>query len=76
MTELDQAHEYGLQVIGSMEEPEDDYLMTAEEWWAEFFDNACCPTPSIAAARMCGCRGSAELPSGISRLLTAHLEDH
>lgn len=64
------AHEYGLQVIGSMEEPEDDYLFTYDEWWKEYADNACCPSSQAAAENLCGCRGSGALPSGISRLLT------
>jgi len=43
--------------------------MTFEEWWAEFDANACCPSPSVAAQRLCGCGGSAAVPSTISRLL-------
>lgn len=43
--------------------------MTAEQWWAEFHANACCPTREHAARTMCGCGGSAAIPTGISRLL-------
>ena len=43
--------------------------LTAEEWWAEFNANACCPDSIVAARRLCGCGGSARIPSGISRLL-------
>lgn len=43
--------------------------LTAEEWWAEFRANACCPSASYAARTLCGCGGSAQIPSGISRLL-------
>ena len=49
-----------------------DAGLTAEEWWAEFHANACCANRSIAAARLCGCGGSAQLPSGISRMLFEH----
>ncbi len=51
-----------------------DNAMTYEEWWAEFNSNACCPDAHTAALRMCGCGGSAALPSGISRLLTGEVE--
>jgi hypothetical protein len=44
--------------------------LPAAEWWAEWQANACCPNSSVAAARFCGCGGSGEVPSGISRLLT------
>ena len=55
--------------------PEDiEYTMTYEEWWAEFNANACCPDSIIAARRLCGCGGSAELPRGISRLLLPESE--
>lgn len=49
--------------------------LTAEEWRAEFESNACCPNSSVAAARFCGCGGSAEIPTGISRLLTHNHEE-
>lgn len=48
--------------------------MTAGGWWDEFTANACCPNSSVAAARLCGCRGSCELPAGLSRLLTINHE--
>lgn len=48
--------------------------MTYEEWWDEFHANACCPDPSTAARRLCGCGGSAAIPSNISRLLVAESE--
>lgn len=69
-----EAHEFGLQVIGSMEEPEDDYLFTYDDWWQEFWDNSCHSSPQEAAADLCGCRGSGALPSGMSRLLKRHDE--
>ncbi len=47
----------------------DGELMTRDEWWAEFRANACCPDPQTAAARLCGCGGSGQLPPTISRLL-------
>ena len=47
----------------------EDLLLTAEEWWEDYAANACCPDQSTAAALLCGCRGSGEVPSGISRLL-------
>jgi hypothetical protein len=68
-------HEFDLQVIGSPEEPEDDGLLTYDEWWQDYADNACCPTPFAAADSFCGCRGSGAIPSGISRLLT-HDDDY
>ncbi|QHB37838.1 hypothetical protein I5G63_gp098 [Mycobacterium phage Imvubu] len=43
--------------------------MTREEWWDEFHANACCPSPEYAARTLCGCGGSARIPTGISRLL-------
>lgn len=43
--------------------------LTYEEWWAEFDANACCPNPQYAARTLCGCGGSAAIPTGISRLL-------
>lgn len=43
--------------------------LTLEEWWAEFNSNACCPDSIIAARTFCGCGGSAQIPTGISRLL-------
>ncbi|AHJ88596.1 hypothetical protein Jolie1_096 [Mycobacterium phage Julie1] len=46
-----------------------DDCLTWAEWWDEFHANACCPNSSVAAARLCGCGGSGELPSGVSRLL-------
>lgn len=48
--------------------------MTFAEWWAEFNSNACCPDPIYAARTLCGCGGSARIPSGISRLLTGEPE--
>ena len=47
----------------------DGELVTAEEWWEHFRAESCCASPGAAAARLCGCGGSAQLPSGISRLL-------
>ena len=44
--------------------------LTAEEWWAEWESNACCPSSWVARQRDCGCGGSAAAPTGISRLLT------
>lgn len=44
--------------------------LTWAEWWAEFDSNACCPDAIYAARTLCGCGGSARIPSGISRLLT------
>lgn len=52
-----------------------DDCLTADEWWREFHANACCPSRRVAAARLCGCGGSGELPAGISRLLTNETED-
>ncbi|UXE04465.1 hypothetical protein SEA_FUNSIZED_94 [Mycobacterium phage Funsized] len=52
-----------------------DNAMTADEWWAEFHANACCPDATTAARRMCGCRGSAQIPAGLSRLLHNHEGD-
>ena len=46
-----------------------DEGLTAEEWREEFIANICCPNPSVAAARFCGCGGSGQLPTGVSRLL-------
>lgn len=46
-----------------------DTALTADEWWAEFNANRCCPDPVTAARRLCGCGGSDHVPSGISRLL-------
>lgn len=46
-----------------------DNALTAEEWWREFHANACCPDSITAARTFCGCGGSAQLPSGVSRLL-------
>ena len=46
-----------------------DHALPAGEWWAEFDANACCPDAPTAAARFCGCGGSAQIPTGISRLL-------
>ena len=54
-----------------MDAPTFENCRTAEEWWDEFYANACCPNSSVAAARLCGCGGSAGVPTGISRLLTA-----
>ena len=54
-----------------MDTPNFEDCMTAEEWWDEFYANVCCPNSSVAAARLCGCGGSGELPRGVSRLLTA-----
>jgi hypothetical protein len=48
----------------------DDETMTAAEWWAEFYANACCPDRITAARNDCACGGSAQVPSTISRLLT------
>jgi len=49
-----------------------DEALTAEQWWAEFQANACCPSRIVAARRLCGCGGSAALPVGVSRLLITH----
>lgn len=46
-----------------------DHALPADEWWAEFRSNACCPDATTAARRLCGCGGSARIPTGISRLL-------
>ncbi len=46
-----------------------DEGLTAEEWLAEFVANICCPNSAVAAARLCGCGGSGEIPVGASRLL-------
>jgi hypothetical protein len=46
-----------------------DDTMTAEQWWAEFYANACCPNPRTAARTGCACGGSAQVPMTISRLL-------
>lgn len=46
-----------------------DHALTAEEWWDEWRANACCPDATTAARRLCGCRGSGAVPTGISRLL-------
>lgn len=48
--------------------------MTAAEWWEEFHANACCPNSSVAARTLCGCGGSGEVPTGISRLLLEEVE--
>jgi hypothetical protein len=47
-----------------------EHALTWQEWWDEFDANACCPDAVTAARTFCGCRGSAQVPSGISRLLT------
>ena len=46
-----------------------DSTLTAEQWWAEFYSNACCSSRAVAARWDCGCGGSAEVPMTISRLL-------
>lgn len=46
-----------------------DDCLTADEWWAEHRANACCPDPATAARTLCGCGGSAAVPSTISRAL-------
>lgn len=46
----------------------DDDLMDYDEWWSEFFANACCSDSYTSALRDCGCGGT-PIPSGISRLL-------
>jgi hypothetical protein len=51
------------------EQWDDDYLMTYDQWWQEYADDACCSSPQAAAANFCGCRGSGAYPTGISRLL-------
>lgn len=48
--------------------------MTYQEWWDEFHANACCPDASTAARTLCGCGGSAQIPTGISRLLLGEEE--
>jgi len=52
-----------------------DDTMTAEEWWDEFIENACCPDWITAANRLCGCGGSGSVPSTISRLLRQRYEE-
>ena len=52
-----------------------DEALTADEWWAEFNANACCPSPHVAALRLCGCGGSTQFPAGASRLLFTHSEE-
>ncbi|AGT12997.1 hypothetical protein KAYACHO_93 [Mycobacterium phage KayaCho] len=47
-----------------------DHALTWSEWWDEFHANACCPDAIYAARTLCGCGGSAQVPSGVSRLLT------
>ena len=47
----------------------EDDLLPYDEWWSEFSANACCPDASTAAALLCGCRGSGQLPRDISPLL-------
>lgn len=49
--------------------------LTLEEWVDEFNANACCPNSWTAANRMCGCGGSGQLPSGVSRVITALFEE-
>lgn len=44
-------------------------LMTLAEWLDEFHANACCPDSVTAARRLCGCGGSAQIPSGVSRVI-------
>ena len=46
-----------------------DTALTEQEWWETFHANACCPNASVAAANLCGCGGSGQIPRGISRLL-------
>lgn len=46
-----------------------DHGLTADEWRDEFFANACCPDAVTAARMLCGCGGSARIPTGVSRLL-------
>lgn len=48
--------------------------LTFAEWWENFHANACCPDSIYAARTFCGCGGSAQIPSGISRLLTGDPE--
>lgn len=48
--------------------------MTYDEWWSEFRANECCPDAIVAARRLCGCGGSASVPSNISRLLLSESE--
>lgn len=47
----------------------DGPLLTYEEWWEAWRAEACCHNEFVAAQRLCGCRGSGAIPSGISRLL-------
>lgn len=45
-----------------------------EEELSDFFDNACCPSASVAARRLCGCRGSGD-PTNLSKAAQQALED-
>jgi hypothetical protein len=65
-------------VIAGVELPpaNDEDTMTAQQWWDEFKANACCPDAVTAARRFCGCGGSAQVPTGISRLLLNDENNH
>ena len=53
----------------------DTILLTLDEWLDEFYSNACCADSFTAARNLCGCGGSASLPSGVSRIIREAVED-
>lgn len=61
-------------IMADTDQFDPDELLTLDEWIEEFEANACCPDRWTAARMLCGCGGSAELPSGVSRLIREAFE--
>lgn len=69
-TERDMDDSWKTQILNEMD-IEDEGV---DQELQDFYDNACCPDSSVAAARLCGCRGSGD-PTNLSEAAQRRLED-